>query len=91
VTPEQIHDIAVTEFGLQPRPRSDGKSYWTMETAATKATRVLRVSPNANGGVREIKLVVSSLASHQDVFLSAPFTLERVREAIAHELRGGRE
>jgi hypothetical protein len=90
MTPEQIHDIAVSEFRLEPRPRLDGRSYWTPETAASKATRVLRVSHDAAGAVREIKLAASSLSADQDVFLAAPLTEERVRDAIAGELRGGR-
>jgi hypothetical protein len=91
MTPQKIHDIAISEFRLDHRPRSDGSSYWTPETAASKAMRVLRVSHDANGGVREVKLAVSSLAAGQDVFLSTPLTGERVREAIAAELRSGRK
>jgi hypothetical protein len=90
MTPEQIHDIAISEFRLEPRPRADGQSYWTPETAASKAIRVLRVSQDANGAVREVKLAVSSLATGNDVFLSVPLTEERLRDAIAGELRGGR-
>jgi hypothetical protein len=90
MTPEQIHDIAISEFRLEPRPRADGQSYWTPETAASKATRILRVSQDANGVVREVKLAVSSLSTGNDVFLSAPLTEERLRGAIAGELRGGR-
>jgi hypothetical protein len=90
MTPEQIHDIAISEFRLEARPRGDGQSYWTPETAASKATRVLRVSKDAKGAVREVKLAVSSVATGEDVFLSAPLTEERLRDAIVCELRGGR-
>lgn len=90
MTPEQIHDIAISEFRLEPRPRADGQSYWTPETVASKATRVLRVSRDSNGAVREIKLAVSSLATGSDVFLPAPLTEERLRDAIIGELSGGR-
>ena len=90
MTPEQIHDIAVLEFRLKPRSRADGQSYWTPETAESKAARILRVSQNANGAVCEVKLAVSSLVAAQDVFLSAPLTAERLRDAIAAELCGGR-
>lgn len=90
MTPEQIHNIAISEFGLEPRPRADGQSYWTPETAASKATRILRVSQDANGAVHEVKLAVSSLAIGNNVFLSVPLTEERLRDAIDSELRGGR-
>jgi hypothetical protein len=90
MTPEQIHDIAISEFHLEPRPRADGQSYWTLETAASKAIRVLRVSQDPTGSVREVKLAVSSLAAGNDVFLSVPLTEERLRDAIISELRGGR-
>lgn len=90
MTPEQIHDIAVSEFELEPRPRSDGRSYWTLGTAARKATRVLRVSHDGAGAVHEVKLALSSLAAGQDVLLPAPLTEERVRDAIASELRARR-
>ena len=89
MTPEQIHDIAISEFGLEPRPRQDGQSYWTPETAASKATRVLRVSRDANGAVREVKLAVSSLATGIDVLLPDPLTEEQLRDAILGELGGG--
>jgi hypothetical protein len=89
MTPEQIHDIAVFEFRLEPRSRADGQSYWTPETAESKAARILRVSQDANGAVREVKLAVSSLVAAQDVFISTPLTEERVRDAIVAELRGG--
>jgi hypothetical protein len=90
MTPEQIHDIAISEFRLEPRPRADGHSYWKPETAASKATRVLRVSRDANGAVCEVKLAVSSLATGDDVFLPTPLTEERLRDAIIGELGGGR-
>jgi hypothetical protein len=91
MTPEQIHDIAISEFGLEPRSRSDGWSYWTPKTAVSKTMRVLRVSHDGNGNVREVKLVPSSLAAGHDVFLHAPLTEERIRQAINLELRSARE
>lgn len=90
MTLEQIHDIAVSEFGLAPRLRADGWSYWAPETATSNAVRILRVSRDAHGGVAEIKLARTSLAAQQDVSLSAPFTAQCVREAIAAELRAER-
>lgn len=90
MTPEQIHDIAVSEFELEPRLLSDGRSYWTPKTAVSRVMRVLRVSHDAAGAVREVKLAISSLAADQDLFLAAPLTEERVRDAIAGELRAGR-
>jgi len=73
MTPEQIHDIAVDEFGLESRTLVDGISYWTPEAAETKRFRVVRVSRTANGGVREVKLVVSSLSSGQDELFTSSF------------------
>jgi hypothetical protein len=89
MTPELIHDIAVSEFELEPRPRSDGRSYWIPETSTSKAVRILRVSQNSAGVVHEVKLAVSSLAAGKDVFLTPPLTEEKVRRAVTSELSGG--
>lgn len=90
MTPEQIHDIAVTEFQLVPHARRDGWSYWTPETATSKSVRILRVSRANDGGVAAVKLASTSNALQQEVFLTAPITASRIRQAIADELAARR-
>ena len=87
---DQIHNIAVAEFQLDPRPRSDGRSYWIPRTPTSNATRILRVSHDHSGAVRDVKLAVSSLAAGQNVFLTRPLTEEKLRDAIAIELSAAR-
>lgn len=91
MTPEHIYEIAVTEFELVPRVRNDGWSYWTPDAGPIKSVRILRVSRTTGGSIAEIKLAATSHARQQEVFLSAPFTLERVRAAIANELASARQ
>ena len=90
MTPEQLHDLALNAFHLLPRQRSDGWSYWTPATATEKSIRILRVSRRPDGTTAEVKLAVSSHRQREDVFLAAPFTQARVRDAIAAELAGAR-
>lgn len=89
MTPEQFHDLAINALLLHPKRRSDGWSYWTPETATEKSIRIVRVSRRPDGSIAEVKLAVSSNRQREDVFLAAPHTEARVRDAIAGELTGG--
>jgi hypothetical protein len=87
---QALQDVAIYEFGLIPKQRNDGWSYWTDEGERRKPVRVLRVTQTEAGNVTEIKLPVSSLAAQKELFLPLPCTLDQIRAAIANEIQNSR-
>lgn len=86
MTSQEIYEIATTEFGLSPRLRADGYSYWTVAQDERKSVRIFRASQDDAGMVTEIKLAVSSLREGSDTFLNQPITIDRLRDAILREV-----
>jgi hypothetical protein len=86
LTLDEIHSIAIKEFGLVPIQLDAGYSYWTAETASERKQRVCRVSHDAERVPTEIKLVVASRRSKRDVYLPLPVDGESLRAALSAEL-----
>jgi hypothetical protein len=86
LTLDDIHRIATMEFDLSPKTLSTGRSYWISQKPENFAQRVFRISHDAKGKLRELKLAVSSLRAGHNAYLTLPIKEETLRRALAAEL-----
>jgi hypothetical protein len=73
MTADSLYEYLEREFAgkLYRSNRKDGVAYFWEQERNSPSSRLVRISENAAGGIREIKLAQSSLRG-QDVILNRP-------------------
>jgi hypothetical protein len=66
--------------------RQDGVAFFWEQERINPSSRLVRITENAAGGIREIKLAQSSLGG-PNVILPLPLTNEEVAEAVRGEIQ----